>query len=151
MDKIEYDGPGELWLGDIDQMLYSMKAFDTVISVCQDPCGIENAKRSYHWYNMSDAGTGEGGVFNQDMFDDAADMLYHTLMRDGSVAIHCHVGMSRSVGVASASLARLLQVPFEQSHDIILERRGKTSMKDGVEKCARRYVSYGSNNASSPL
>lgn len=133
MNRIEYDGPGELYISDISAARTEDKShLDRVITVCQD--NIEDNisdEMEYSFYCMADGPHNSyGGRHDYDFFADAADELYHALANDEAVLIHCHQGTSRSIAVATASLGRLLEIPRSESIDIIHYYRPRPRFPD---------------------
>lgn len=125
MSHINYDGSGELHITNITEAVQMDKSdFDRVITVCQESIE-DNVSESmeYSWYDMSDGRPvveGKyGGSCGYELFEEAADELYHALDSGETVLIHCHAGQSRSVSVASAALGRLLDLSRSDALDLI--------------------------------
>lgn len=148
MDQINYSGPGELFVSNIQQARTAPKhRFDRIVTVCQDeisdnvPDNIE-----YSHYCMSD-GRPEvedqyGGSCEYELFARAADELYDALMDGERVLVHCHAGQSRSVSVAGAAIARIEGVPVYDSVGTVRDCRGTTTYPDEtLLDHADRYVS----------
>lgn len=125
MSHIRYDGSGELHIRSIRGAVEEQTShLDRVITVCQD--SIEDNvsdEQAYTHYNMSDGDSSVeqqyGGSCEYSLFHEAADELYEALADGESVLIHCHVGRSRSVSVATAALGRLLDISREDAFDLI--------------------------------
>lgn len=126
MNKIQYDGPGELWISDIsDARTEDKSKFDRVITVCQD--SIEDnvsSDTAYSFYCMSDGvADSYGGSSDYDIFEEVADELHDALSDGETVLIHCHVGQSRSVSVSIAALGRLLDKRRSEAYNLVRRYR----------------------------
>jgi|APHM01.1.fsa_nt_gi Dual specificity phosphatase, catalytic domain. len=135
MTRIRYDGPGTLHITNIDTAFQMPKdRFDRIITTCQD--SIEDnvpADVTYSFHCMSDGPANEyGGYHSYYMFEQAADELHDSLADDSTVLIHCHVGQSRSVSVASAALARLLGTSQPDALSLIHEYRDVFAYPDDL-------------------
>jgi hypothetical protein len=118
MDEIEYEGAGTLYISDMKAACESDKsAFDRVITVCQE--SIEDnipENVEYKYFCMSDGPhNGYGGSHSYEMFERAANVLFKALNDGKTVLIHCHMGQSRSVSVATAALGHLLEQPRRET------------------------------------
>ena len=125
MSHIRYDGCGELHITGMDEAVQIKKSpFDKVITVCQERIDDNlPADIAYSFYCMSDGEHSTekvyGGSCDYDLFEAAANELYQTLADGQTVLIHCHAGQSRSVAVATAALAQLLEVSRFEAIDRI--------------------------------
>lgn len=122
MNRIQYDGSGELYISDISEAIESEKShLDRVITVCQD--NIEeniSDEQEYHHFCMADGPHNVyGGDSSYEMFSRSANELHRALKLGESVLIHCHLGQSRSVSVAVAALGRLLDIPRHEAFDTV--------------------------------
>lgn len=133
----------QLWIGDIaDAQQKSMREYDidTVITVCQDNVS-DNIGVEYHHFNMSDGASDYGGDSSYELFEKAADMLLAALWRGDTVLIHCHVGMSRSVSVATAVLALYEDISFEAAYNRCRMSRAHSHRPEQLLlDHARRYI-----------
>lgn len=122
MNRIEYDGPGELWIGGIRSVREEpTNQFDTIVTVCQDRVDDNvSSVQTYHYFCMSDGPDNEyGGDYSYELFSDAADTVRSALESGETVLVHCHVGRSRSVSVSMAALGAMLDIPRHEAYDII--------------------------------
>jgi protein-tyrosine phosphatase len=142
MTEIPYDGPGELHITDIEEAQTMDKSrFDVVITVCQD--SIEDNvsdEQEYCYFNMSDGETGYGGRSDYDLFEEAATELYQALSADKCVLIHCHMGRSRSVSVATAAVARILEQTRAETYSIVRYYRPQAHPNQLLYDYVRRYI-----------
>lgn len=143
MTEIDYDGPGELHIVDIEQARTMDKStFDTVMSVCQEDISDNvSDEQEYLFYNMSDGDTGYGGRSDYKLFADAATDLYYRLKNGQSVLIHCHMGRSRSVSVATAALGRLLTLRRSDAYEIVRRYRPQAQPKQLLYGYIKQYIS----------
>ncbi len=136
MSHINYDGPGELHITNITEARTMEKTpLDRVITVCQD--SIEDNVSDnieYSHYCMSDGRTEVeekyGGSCEYELFEEAANELYHALADGETVLIHCHAGKSRSVSVATAALGRLLDLTRSEALDLVHYYRATSHYPD---------------------
>ncbi len=111
MNQIDYSGSGELYVAGIRASREADKShLDRVITVCQESVSDNiSSEQEYNFFCMSDGPSNYyGGDSSYEMFEEAATVLFESLNNDESVLIHCHMGQSRSVSVATAALGRLL-------------------------------------------
>jgi protein-tyrosine phosphatase len=144
MTRIEYDGAGELHIEDIDgARKIGKQQFDKVITVCQDHIKDNVPQQCrYSQYNMSDGEPTEkyGGRCTYQIFSNAADDVYEQLLKDRTVLCHCHAGVSRSVAVSAAALARLLDVRFLDALDIVRDSRSVANPKKKLHNHGTSYA-----------
>jgi len=126
MSEIPYEGAGNLYVAGIQEAAERpTDDLDQVMTVCQD-CIEETVPDdvTYSWYKMSDGPHNPyGGDCSYETFAAAANELWSALAADTSVLIHCHKGQSRSVSVAAAALARLLNLRREQAVELVRRYR----------------------------
>lgn len=143
MNEIPYDGPGTLFIGDIDDArTQSTSHLDRVITVCQDSVA-DNISDSivYGYYNMSDGPDNEyGGRHDYELFKEAAEELYRSLKRRESVLIHCHAGQSRSVSVSVAAIGQLLDISRSEAFDIVSRYRPQANPDYLLMGHAQQYI-----------
>lgn len=133
ISHIEYDGPGELAISGIaGPVQESTAAFDRILTVCQDRVDDNvSDEQAYDFFCMSDGPhNGYGGDHSYELFSDAAETLEMALRNGESVLIHCHMGQSRSVSVASAALSVLLVISVQDALDLIHEYRDVSHYPD---------------------
>jgi len=126
VNKIDYDGSGELYVsGIVAAREEPTDHLDSVITVCQD--SVEDNisdEQNYVQFCMADGPhNAYGGEHSYETFREAADLLHSSLVLDESVLIHCHMGQSRSVSVAVAALGRLLDLPRHEAYDLVKNYR----------------------------
>jgi len=126
MSEIPYEGAGNLYVAGIQEAAERpTDDLDQVITVFQD-CIKDTVPDAvtYSWYKMSDGPHNPyGGDCSYETFAAAANELWSALAADKSVLIHCHEGESRSVSVAAAALARLLNLRREQAVELVRRYR----------------------------
>jgi len=130
-----------LAISDIDAVRQTQINADRIITVCQEPV-VDHVSCAYEWYNMSDGTSSYGGECSQRLFDQAARSLVHALENNERVLVHCHMGQSRSVSVASAALAVTEGISF---HDALDEcRHPEVEPDEQLQMFATRFVNdYG--------
>jgi len=144
MSEIQYDESGELHITGITEARCMPKDdLDVVITVCQESIRDNvPSETPYTHYCMSDGPDNQyGGSSEYDMFEDAAHDTFEALAHDMTVLIHCHRGMSRSVSVAVAALARLTGYSVYEALEMI--HRYRITEHDPDEllmEHAKRYV-----------
>lgn len=145
MNRIDYDGSGELWISSIGGAREDdTSRFDRVITVCQD--SVEDNisdEQTYTHYNMSDGDYAEemyGGSCEYELFEEAASELHEALSDDEAVLIHCHMGASRSTSVSIAALGRLLDLHRAEAYDIVERYRPQTHPERLLLEHAARYI-----------
>lgn len=123
MSHIDYDdGEGDLYIVDIgDARTMEKSHIDRVVTVCQDSIedNVSDDKK-YNFFCMSDGASNEyGGDHSYHMFSRAASVVFNSLKQEESVLLHCHMGASRSVSVATAALGRLLDLSRSDAYDLV--------------------------------
>lgn len=141
MDRVEYDGPGELWISDISAVReQDTSRFDRVVTTCQDSVA-DNVGCSYEHYNMADGEVDMyGGKCNYAVVEQAADAVYDALVDGETVLCHCHMGQSRSVSVSIAVLGRLLDLERYEARDLVEEYRPQAHPDMDLFDYAGRYI-----------
>lgn len=121
----------------------STSQFDRVISVCQDKAE-DNVTVPYSHHNMSD---GVADTYHPDsectygIVEDAANELYQALADGEQVLIHCHMGQSRSVSVATAAIARLRDIEeYRYAYNIVKEARPQAHPNDTLHDFVLKYI-----------
>lgn len=129
----------------------STSQFDRVISVCQDKAE-DNVGVPYSHHNMSDGVADTyhpGSECNYAIVEDAANELYEALERGEEVLIHCHMGQSRSVSVATAAIARLRDIEYRYAYNTIKDSRPQAHPNDTLREFVKQYIeSHVSNSAN---
>jgi len=126
MNRIDYDGSGELYISGIRSACEDeTNHLDMVVTVCQD--SIEDNvsdEQEYHHFCMADGPhNAYGGDCSYEMFRRASNVLWRALHQGETVLIHCHMGQSRSVSVAVAALGRLLDINRTDAYDLVQHYR----------------------------
>lgn len=152
MSHISYEGCGELHITCMDEAVQIQKSpFDKVMTVCQERIDDNLPEdMDYSFYCMSDGEPSTeakyGGSCDYDLFEAAANELYQALAEGETVLIHCHAGRSRSVAVATAALAQLLQVNRSEAIDRIHYHRPVGHYPDRkLMQHASRYIDTHTN------
>lgn len=150
MNRIEYDGSGELFVSDITAIREQQtNHLDRVVTVCQD--SVEDnisAEQEYNFFCMADGPhCGYGGDSSYEMFSRAANVLFRALHQGESVAIHCHMGQSRSVSVACAALGRLLDIPRQEAFDTVQHYRPQAHPDQLLMGHASTYIEEHTDHA----
>lgn len=158
MSHIDYDGVGELHITNITEAAQMDKTgFDRVITVCQEPIDDNiSSEMEYSWYDMSDGRPvveGKyGGSCEYELFEEAAEELYHALDDDETVLIHCHAGQSRSVSVAVAALGKLLDLSRSESLELVHYYRATFQYPDMLlMDHARQYIKEHTDSRELPF
>lgn len=144
MNKIKYNGKGELWITDINTARKSNKEkFDTIITVCQDSIK-ENIPQdtNYHHYCISDGPNNKyGGRHDYKIFKKATDQLHKHLKQNKTVLIHCHRGASRSTSISMAAIGKLLNnLRPHEAYGLIKNHRPQTAPDDKLHNHMKRYI-----------
>ena len=152
MNRIDYDGSGELYISGIRSACEDeTNHLDRVITVCQD--NIEDNvsdEQEYNYFCMSDGPhNAYGGDHSYETFSRAANVLFRALDQRESVLIHCHMGQSRSVSVAVAALGRLLDQSRTDTYDLVQHYRPQAHPDQLLMGHASTYIEQHTNH--SPL
>jgi len=119
---------------------HSTAQFDHVVTVCQTDVS-EYVEAEYHYFNIADGPhNAYGGDSSYELFEEAADRLSDLLADDETVLVHCHMGQSRSIGVAAASLCGLDDYTFQEALSTIEASHPQVHLGDTIREHARRYV-----------
>lgn len=114
--------------------------FDTVITVCQESVS-DNVGCEYNWFTMADGPDNTyGGDASYELFHNASDALYNSVMNDETVLIHCHKGQSRSVSVAAAVLGRIENISFDTALTLITLFRPQANPDELLQAHGRTYI-----------
>lgn len=154
MNQIQYDGPGELYISDIAAIREEPTQFlDRIITVCQDEVSDNvSDQQEYNFFCMSDGPQNSyGGDSSYETFERAAGVLHRALSTGEHVAIHCHMGQSRSVSVAVAALGRLLEVPRHEAYDIVERYRPQAHPDRLLMGHASTYIEQHTGDDSLPF
>lgn len=130
-----------LWIGDIQDVWEGdTSQFDRVITVCQDETG-DNVGCRYNFFNMSDGpSNGYGGDHSYELFHEAAVTLLGSLTYGENVFIHCHMGASRSVSVASAALAVVKDISYREAFKIVETNRPQAHPDPHLREHAEKFI-----------
>lgn len=143
MDRIEYDGVGELYISGITSIYEGeTNHADRVVTVCQDNVR-ENVSDSqaYDFFEMADGPHNSyGGDHSYELFERAATVVWNALYHNESVILHCHMGQSRSVSVGTAALGRLLDEPRHEAFGLISDSRPQAHPDQLLMGHAQTYI-----------
>lgn len=131
-----------LYVGDIDDVREGdTSEFDIIIGVCQDDCS-ENVDVPYSSFNLADGpndiqGRGE---FSYELFSEAVDKVLAERIARQKVLVHCHVGVSRSVAVTTATLAVLEDMSWSEAFNIVKDARPIANPKPELISAGKQYI-----------
>lgn len=125
-----------LWVSGINPV-YSdtgtvVDKFDVVVSVCQD--GLRD-ERKVDTINCAIAETANqqdriGGEKRYEVFAEAASRVNQRLDAGRDVLLHCHAGVNRSIGVASAVIAHQQDIAVSEAISHIQEIRSRANPRN---------------------
>jgi hypothetical protein len=135
---------GRLFVGPIEEAHTCDKTWiDHIVTVCQDDIS-ENvgSNTDYSFYCMSDGpDNAYGGDSSFGLFASATDDVIASLLDGQTVLVHCHMGRSRSVSVASAAVATINNCLFRTALDSVKDARNVHSDPDELLiEHGQRYV-----------
>lgn len=131
-----------LYVGDIEDVREGdTSEFDRVVGVCQDDCS-ENVSAPYHHFNLADGPNDEQerGEFSYELFSNAVDRVIAERIARQKVLVHCHAGVSRSVAVATATLAVLHGHDWDEAFGFVKDARPIANPKPELISAGKRYI-----------
>lgn len=118
----------------------STSQFGKVVTVCQENVS-DNVSCEYSYYNMSDGESGYGGVCEYNMFKSAANEVYQSVMDNQKTLVHCHVGRSRSVSIATAVIARGENISrYTYALNKVKDKREQASPNNELIEFIKQYI-----------
>jgi len=125
---------GGLYIADIQDIRErDTSNFDHVIGVCQDDCSD----------NLADGSITQGhvpGEYSYEMLSEAIDAVIAARIRRETVCVHCHCAQSRSVTVATAAMAVLDGISWDESYDKTKDARPIINPGPELVSDGKRYV-----------
>jgi hypothetical protein len=144
VDTTSFSGPTQvsngLYVGDIqDTREGDTSKFDRVIGVCQDDCS-ENVSCDYEHFCLADGPHDirghNPGEYSYELLSSAIEEVIASRIKRETVLVHCHAGQSRSVTVATAALAVLDGIHWDEAYNQVNDARpianpGPELVRDG--------------------
>lgn len=127
-------------ISDVHQKNLSDYGVNHVITVCQDKTE-DNVGCEYSFYNMSDGPDNKyGGDYGLDIYSEAANDLYNSVMDGNTVFIHCHKGQSRSVAVIIGVIGRINNLNLDSAIEFVVSKHPIADPDDILIKNAKKYI-----------
>lgn len=134
---------GGLYIGDIQDVRQGDTSnFDRVVGVCQDDCSA-NVGGEYDHFNLSDGFDQQGhvpGEYSYELLSEAIDTVVKARIMRETVLVHCHAKRSRSVAVATAAMAIVEGLSWEESYEITLDAHSAANPTQKLVEDAKRYI-----------
>lgn len=132
----------QLWLTDLKTVITNdLERFDRVITVCdEDVTDVVPCEHNQFKLDSATFTTTSESNYNYDRFAAAVNRLVEALADGEIVLTHCGSGISRSVSVASAAVARRNKQSLEEAFRHIKQQRPDANPSDLYQNHAKKYA-----------